>query len=106
MTTLLFVAAITAAMISIGYRRWRRVRLRRASRRRLGASADLAIQVRSYTEIDRHLAGRWCHCGGQLERVGEGTREQADRRYRVVALRCQECEDRHQVFFDVTDVLH
>jgi hypothetical protein len=106
MTTLLFVAAITAAALSIGYRRWRRVRLRRVARRRFGASVDLAIQIRSYTEIDRHLVGRWCHCGGQLERAGEGTREQGERRYRVAALRCQECEDRQQVFFDVTDVLH
>ena len=106
MTTLLFVAAITAAVISIGHRRWRRVRLRRASRRRLGATPELPILVRSYTDIDRHLAGRWCHCGGYLERAGEGTREESDRRYRVALLRCQECEDRHQVFFDITEVLH
>jgi hypothetical protein len=106
MTTILFVAAIVAAVISIGHRRWRRARLRRASRRRFGASADLAILVRSYTEIDGHLSGRWCHCGGHLERVGEGTREQDNRRYRVAALRCQECEARHHVYFDVTDVLH
>jgi hypothetical protein len=106
MTTVLLVAAITAAVISIGRRRWRRARLRRASSRRLGASPDLAIRVRSYGDIDRHLAGRWCHCGGYLERSGEGTREQGDRRYRVAALRCRECEHRHLVFFDVTDVLH
>jgi len=106
MTTLLFVAAIIAAATSIGYRRWQRVRLRRASRRRLGASPGRAILVRSYSDIDRQLAGRWCHCGGYLERAGEGTREQGGRRYRVASLRCQECEARHQVFFDVTEMLH
>jgi hypothetical protein len=106
MTTLLFVAAITAAVISIGHRRWRRTRLRRASTRRPGASLERAIHVRSYRDMDGHLRGRWCHCGGYLERTGEGTREQGDRRYRVAVLRCQECEDVHQVFFDVSELLH
>lgn len=106
MTTLLFVAAIMAALISIGSRRWRRARLRRASQHRAGASQGHAICVRSYSEMDEHLAGRWCHCGGYLERTGEGSREVGDRRYRVANLRCQECEALHQVFFDTTDILH
>ena len=76
MTTILFVAAIVAAVISIGHRRWRRVRLRRAARRRFGASADLAILVRSYTEIDGHLSGRWCHCAALILSDLSATRPQ------------------------------
>ena len=106
MTGLLFVAAISAALIAIGSRRWRRARLIRASRARLGASPESAIPIRSYTEMEDHLMGRWCHCGGFLERRGEGTHEVRNRRYRVANLCCQECEEIHRVFFDTTDMPH
>jgi hypothetical protein len=56
--------------------------------------------------MDEHLAGRWCVCGGYLERTGEGTREADGRRYRIARLACQECERLEEVFFDTTDVLH
>jgi hypothetical protein len=103
---LLFVAAIAAAVAAMGTRRWRRARLRRAAGQRLGSSAERAVHVRSYREIDDHVAARWCHCGGYLERAGEGTRVGAGRRYRIARLRCQECETVEEVFFDTTDVLH
>ena len=75
MNALLFVAAVLAAFIAFGARRWRRARRRAAARRRPGASTETAIYIRSYAEMDDHLRGRWCHCGGFLERRGEGTRE-------------------------------
>ncbi len=106
MTPLLFVAAIVAALAALGARRWRRARLRRAARSRPGSSPAQAIYVRSYAEIDAHLGGRWCACGGYLERTGEGTRELAGRRFRVVRLGCQECEAVDEVYFDTTDMLH
>jgi hypothetical protein len=105
-TGVLLAAAVTAAIISFGRRRLVRARLRRAARARAGASPEGAIYIRSYAEMDGHLAGRWCHCGGYLERTGEGTRQGGDRRYRVVQLRCQECEERAAAYFDVTDLLH
>jgi hypothetical protein len=103
---LLFVAAIVAAVLAMGARRWRRASLRRAAETQPGASPDLAIHVRSYTEMDDHLAHRWCHCGGYLERTGEGSREASGRRLRIARLACQECERVTEVFFDTTDVLH
>lgn len=106
MTGLLFVAAITAALIAIGSRRWRRWWLRRASRTRMGSSPESSILIRSFVEMDDHLLRRWCHCGGFLERSGEGTQELGGRRYRVASLRCQECEEIHRVFFDTTDMPH
>jgi hypothetical protein len=103
---LLLALAIIAAVAVVGARRLRRARLRRAALTRPGACADLAIYVRSFAEIDEHLGGRWCVCGGFLERSGEGTRDAAGRRYRVARLTCQECEAVEEVFFDTTDVLH
>ncbi len=104
--TLLMTAAIVAAVIAVARRRFRRTALRRAAKEREGASVERAIAVRTFAEIDDHLGGRWCHCGGYLERTGEGTRETGGRRFRVARLRCQECEDPAEVFFDTTDVLH
>jgi len=106
MTGVFFVAAITAALIVLGGRRWRRNRLRNAARNRPGSMPDSAIFIRSYGEMEDHLNGRRCHCGGYLERAGEGPREIDGRRYRVARQRCQDCEEGYAVFFDVTDVLH
>jgi hypothetical protein len=103
---LLFVAAIAAAVAAVALRRHRRARLRRAARVRPGGSIENAIHVRSWAEIDEHLARRWCDCGGYLERRGEGTRESGARRYRIAHLACQECEEAAEVIFDTTDVLH
>src|SRR4051812_24174185 len=100
------VAAIVAAVVSMGLRRRRRTRLRIAARTRAGASPELAIAIRSYGEMEEHLARRWCFCGGFLEHTGEGTRDGGGRRYRVARLVCQECEAIDEVFFDTTDVLH
>ena len=106
MTVVLFTLAIVAALVAMGRRRWRRARLRGAAATRPGSSLERAIYIRSYTEMETHLAGRWCHCGGFLERRGEGTREVGGRRYRVARLACQECEAVDEVFFDTTDLLH
>ncbi len=106
MTVVLFTLAIVAAVIAMGMKRRRRTRLREAAGERPGASAEHAIFIRSFTEMDEHLSGRWCHCGGFLERRGEGSRDTGGRRYRVARLACQECETAAEVFFDTTDVLH
>jgi hypothetical protein len=98
---------VAIAVAAVGVRRVGRARLRRAARARPGASPELAIHVRSYAEMDEHLAARWCgFCGGYLERTGEGSRDAGERRFRVARLACQECERVDEVFFDVTDVLH
>ena len=106
MTIVLFVLAIVAALVAMGLRRARRARLRRAVATREGSSAERAIHILSYGEMDDHLGGRWCGCGGYLERTGEGTREEGGRRFRIARLRCQECEEVNAVFFDTTDIPH
>lgn len=106
MIGLAIAVAVMVAVVVLGLRRLRRVRLRRAADRRAGASLELAIPIRDFGEIDDVLAQRWCHCGGYLERLGEGTRDDAGRRYRVARLQCQECEAVTEVFFETTDALH
>jgi hypothetical protein len=104
--TLVMTVAIVVAVVAVAGRRWSRRRLRLAAATRPGATPDQAIWVRSFAEIDDHLGRRWCHCGGYLERTGEGTREQAGRRYRIARLQCQECEDSAEVYFDTTEIVH
>jgi len=106
MIQLLLVAALLAAIVVMAGRRQRRRRLVRAAATRAGSSLENAIAILRFDEIDEHLQARWCHCGGYLERCGEGTRDVAGRRYRTARLRCQECEADSLVFFDTTDLLH
>lgn len=103
---LLLTAVLVAAVVRVGGRRFHRWGLRRAAAHRPGSSPGRAIAIRSWSEMDEHLARRWCACGGYLERVGEGTRESAGHRYRIARLRCQECDRLDEVFFDTTEVLH
>jgi len=103
---LLLALAIAAAVVAFWLRRRRRTRLRVAARALPGGSIANPIYVRSYAEIDDHLARRWCGCGGYLERRGEGTRQTGGRRFRVARLACQECEAVTEVVFETTDVLH
>jgi hypothetical protein len=105
-TQLLLVAALVAAMVALGRRRWRRARLRRLAETRPGASPALAIPVTTFGEMDDHLRHRRCACGGYLERRGEGSRELAGQRFRVARLGCQDCERVEEVFFDTTELLH
>ena len=77
-----------------------------ALRTRAGATMELAIYVRSFGEIDEHLARRACTCGETFEKRGEGTREASGRRFRVARLVCPECEAEEEVFFDTTELLH
>jgi len=103
--TILLTVVLLAAMVTLGWRRWQRSRLRRAAARRPGSSADTAIPIRSYTEMDQHIARRWCACGGYLERRGEGSSNAGGRQLRIARFNCQECGDDQAVYFDTTEVL-
>ena len=105
MTGLLLAAAALVAAAAVGLRRWRRAGLRRAALSMPGATAESAIYIRSFGEMDEHIGRRWCHCGGLLEPTGEGSREAGGRRFRIARLRCQECEELTELFFDTTDLL-
>ncbi len=103
---LLVVAIVAAVWVAVARRR-RVAGLRRAARTGPGSSPEQALRVTSYTEVDDHLARRWCGaCGGYLERLGEGSRTVGSRQLRIARLCCQECERVAEVFFDTTDVRH
>ncbi|MGH7895559.1 MAG: hypothetical protein ACREQL_12885 [Candidatus Binatia bacterium] len=106
MISLALTLVLVAALVATARRRRRRANLRRAAGARAGGSPERAIYVRDFAEIDDHLTGRWCLCGGYLERTGEGTRETGGHRYRIARLRCLECERVDEVFFDTTEIVH
>ena len=102
---LLFVAAIAAAIVAMGWKRRQKSVAQEEALGRAGASLENAIYIRSYDEMDDHLRGRFCHCGGFQELRGEGSREEGGHRYRTARLLCHECEEYSVVYFDTTDLL-
>jgi hypothetical protein len=102
---LLFVLAIAAAVGALAIRRLRRRRLRTLAAQRPGAHPGNALAIRTFDEMDLHLRGRLCACGGTMELAGEGSRDLDERRFRVARLVCDECEESEVVFFDTTDLL-
>lgn len=105
MINLLFVLAIVAAIGALGIRRLRRKRLQALAAQRPGAHPDNALAIRTFDEMDLHLRGRLCPCGGTMELAGEGSRDLDERRFRGARLVCDECEESEVVFFDTTDLL-
>lgn len=95
--------AVIFAVVAVGYRRWRAAR---EEALRAGASLRNAIPVRRFDQIERVTARRYCRCGEKLLLRGEDSREIESRRFRVVVLRCPECERDQKVYFDVTRVFH
>jgi len=85
-------------------------RLLRARRRRLGqarlpgAGPSHPIPVGSYREIDEHLEGRRCPCGGKYASLGEASAEQDGTSIRVVRVECGRCEELGWVYFDTSEV--
>jgi hypothetical protein len=103
----LLFAIVVAVAAAVWIARGMRARAARARfRTGPGTSLESAIPVRSFDDIDRDVATRRCHCGSWLQLAGEGTRQDGTRRYRVVRLGCDECEEGVALYFDVSDVLH
>jgi len=105
MTTILFVAAIVAAVVALGLRRLRKSRQRRDLHRGPGTSADEAIVIRSFEEMDVLLRRRRCACGSFLSLAGEGSRASAGRQLRVARLSCDDCDESLELYFDTSALL-
>jgi hypothetical protein len=108
-TSLLFVAAIVAAVAAMALKK-KKTREKEATAvaealDRPGATIEKAIYIRSFTEMDEHLHGRFCACGGIQELRGEGSHDEVGRRYRFARLLCLECEEFNIVFFETTDLV-
>lgn len=125
MTGLLLLAALLAALAASGYRTLRRHRRRRALAALAGGSRVTALAVDDFRDIDQHLATRECPCGGLLASHGERSERHEVRGdaasrgaaamgrssttsilLRVVRVECRRCEERSEVWFDVTRAYH
>ena len=100
MGSLLGLVALVAAIV-VGLRLMRR---RAVERAQPGRSAEGAIAIRDYGEIDIAVRLQRCPCGGGYELRGEGP--DARPSIRVAHLECRRCEREAWVYFDVSGVLH
>lgn len=106
MIGLVLVAALLAALSATGYRFLRRRRLSRRLAGLAGGSRATAIAVEAFPEIDDHVVRRECRCGGLLASHGERSETDGSRILRVVRVECRRCEERGEVWFDVTLAYH
>ncbi len=102
----LFAAAILAALGAVAVRGLRRRRERRSRERAAlalpGRSAERAIPIASFAELDDAVELARCPCGGLLERIGEAARPGL----RVVRCACLTCEEDVDLFFDLRGLRH
>ena len=103
---LIFALVVLVAATTWVARRWKARGRRRTLDAGPGSSIERAIPVRSFEEIDCAVAARRCACGQPLRSTGEGARQSGLRRFRFARLACDECEEEHVVFFDVSDLVH
>jgi hypothetical protein len=106
----ILTAALLAALAVSAYRLWRRLRRRRLLASLPGGSRATAIQMEGFSDIDDHLYARECPCGGLLASMGERSErawgDEGERLLRVVRVECRRCEERFEVWFDVTRAYH
>ncbi len=106
MTGLALGFALLLALAASAWRLQRRVRRTRRLRALPGGSAETALPVDSFDDIDEHVRHRDCLCGGALYGVGERSERSEATLLRVVHVECRRCEDRSWVYFDVSRVYH
>lgn len=106
MIGLLLGLALLAALGFSGYRRLRRTRRRLALAALEGGSPATALLVESFADIDEHLKGRICPCGGRLSLLGERSQPERQRVLRVVRAECRNCEEIQEVWFDASRAYH
>ena len=102
----LLSVALLAALAASGWRVLRRARFRRALAALDGGSRSTAIAVEAFSEIEDHLRGRECPCGGLLANLGERSEKGEQRFLRVVRVECRRCEELAEVWFDATGAYH
>ena len=103
----LFIAiALLLALAFSGRRVWLRRRLVRLMRALPGGKPESAIVIDSFSDIDDHVRGRRCACGGRFDVLGEGTHVVERTRLRVIRLECGTCERETEMYFDVTRLFH
>lgn len=95
----LFSAAIGTVLVAWTVRRARASAERRALAAQPARSADTALRVERFDEIDRAVRKARCRCGGGLNVLSEGSRELEGEHLRVVHCECLRCEEEQDLFF-------
>lgn len=106
MTGWFLAAALLAALTASGLRWVRRLRRRRALAALDGGSRASAIRVDGFSDIEEHVARRQCPCGGRLVSHGERSESDGKVMLRVARVECDRCEERGEVWFDVSRAYH
>ncbi len=106
MTGLLIGLALIIALAVTGWRATRRLRLRARLQALPGGSAETAMVVSSFADIEEEIRRRRCHCGGRYDAYGEGSREAAGKRLRAVHVVGRFCEKQSSIHFDVSRLFH
>lgn len=101
---LIFSLAIFVALAIVGARRFGTWREKRAQLHRPGRDEAAPLTVQNYVELEATWRGERCSCGGRFELVGESTVSGASGVVTVVLLRCENCEARDAIYFDVSAV--
>lgn len=96
-------------IVSVGFmaaRTWSRKRGRVVWNAEPGRSADTALEVVRFDEMDRVVRGEHCECGGDLTVVSEGSQNVDGQQVRVIRADCRECGQDLYFFFRIRTVLH
>jgi len=99
MNLLLGLSALIAALAMI----WRYRTTRGETMARPGASADTAIPIRNYAEIDSLIDAGRCACGGRFATLGEGP-VASGAPIRFSRLECRECGRETTIYFHLGGV--
>lgn len=67
-----------------------------------GGERATAVEVEDFAQMDEDLSRRECRCAGLLAAYGERSETLEKRRYRIALVECRRCEERGEVWFDVT----
>lgn len=99
MTSLLIAIAVSIVVAIVLVRGVRRYLI---ERRLPGRSAQTAIRIEDYSDIDVAVRMESCPCGGRFTVRGEGPTRRNERPLRVAYLECRACNRERRMYFDLT----
>jgi hypothetical protein len=103
MTDFLLAFALLLAVAAVAWRFWRR---RTAERALPGRSAETAIRVDDYSDIDATVHLETCPCGGRFVLRGEGPVRGCTTSLRMTRIECRRCARARVLYFDLRTVRH
>jgi hypothetical protein len=97
----LFAVAVLAAIGIVVFRKVSAA----YKRKQLTAELEKPTVVTGYDEVDAHVRRARCpDCGGYLATIGEGAGQSGGKSVHVVRTKCDSCNERFPLVFDVSEV--